>query len=483
MEYDLVIVGAGPSGLALAQCCSHITNKILIIDKESTIGGCHGVRRVPVMYKDKQESVFTEHGPRVYSTTYKMFRTLLKEMDINFGDLFTPYNFSIATIGGETIWSTLSYTELAFLAKDFLLLLIDNDHGKNVSMQTYMTNNDFTNEAISIIDRICRLTDGASADRYTLNEFLELFNQQFFYSLYQPKSPNDKGLFKTWRKFLENKGVEFSMSSEVVSLNKNEISIKKNNLYKKISSEKIVIATPPLNLVKILENSSPDIKNSLGDLNELKKWSNDTSYIDYISVTFHWDTKLSLPKIYGFPRSEWGIAFIVLSDYMQFDENVSKTVISAAVTITDQMSTRLNKTADECDDQQMLITEMFDQLKTAFPDIPDPTFSLMSPGVYYDKQKQKWISKDTAFVASAGYKTLPFNTNVDHLFTLGTHNGTHFYKFTSMESAVTNAINLSLILYPQLRSKYTVSSTFTLRDFFVYLLILSFVIVVFFRSF
>ena len=76
MNYDLVIVGAGPSGLALAQCLRNTYNKILIIDKESEIGGCHRVRRV--------DTIFTEHGPRIYSNTYKNFQMLLKDMDNDF---------------------------------------------------------------------------------------------------------------------------------------------------------------------------------------------------------------------------------------------------------------------------------------------------------------------------------------------------------------------------------------------------------------
>ena len=73
MEYDLVIIGAGPSGLALAQASSSIGKKILIIDRENQIGGSHRVRRV----KQGNELLFTEHGPRIYTTAYKNFINLL----------------------------------------------------------------------------------------------------------------------------------------------------------------------------------------------------------------------------------------------------------------------------------------------------------------------------------------------------------------------------------------------------------------------
>ena len=69
-EYDLVISGGGPAGLGLAQCCSSILGiKILLIEKEKILGGCHRVNRV----KYNNEDLFTEHGPRIYSSTYKNF--------------------------------------------------------------------------------------------------------------------------------------------------------------------------------------------------------------------------------------------------------------------------------------------------------------------------------------------------------------------------------------------------------------------------
>ena len=110
MNYELIIVGAGPAGLALAQCLrSTYKNKILIIEKESEIGGCHRVRRV--------DKIFTEHGPRIYSNTYKNFQMLLKDMDSDFYKLFTPSNFSISESGGQTAFSTISFIIFIYINK------------------------------------------------------------------------------------------------------------------------------------------------------------------------------------------------------------------------------------------------------------------------------------------------------------------------------------------------------------------------------
>ena len=70
-NYDYIIIGAGPSGLSLAHILPD-NKKILIIERNSSIGGCHRVDRV--------QGLFTEHGPRIYSYAYVNFNKLLKEI-------------------------------------------------------------------------------------------------------------------------------------------------------------------------------------------------------------------------------------------------------------------------------------------------------------------------------------------------------------------------------------------------------------------
>ena len=231
---------------------------------------------------------------------------------------------------------------------------------------------------------------------------------------------------------------------------------------KQILGKTIILAIPPINMVNILENSDQSIKNAFGDFETLKQWAIKTRYIEYLSMTFHWDTILTLDKIYGFPKTEWGVAFIVLTDYMHFDEPVSKTVISLAVTITDQKSSRINKLPNECSKDE-LIQEVFYQLTLAFPNLPQPTLSLLSPGVIY--KNNQWISTDTAFISTSQQPFLDSSSKtINNLYNLGTHNGNHLYKFTSLESAVTNGLSLAIKLYPDIKTKYTITSTIQLTD-------------------
>ena len=445
-KYDLIIIGAGPSGLGLAKCVCKLNNKkILILDKESVIGGCHRVRRV--------NGLFTEHGPRIYSTTYKVFNKLLKEMNVEFKELFKEYNFTITQIGGETVFTTLEWRELILLGIELFKLMINKNTGINISMEDFLRNNNFKEESIEIIDRVCKLTDGGGIEKYTLNQFLQLFNQQILHKLYQPNKPLDEGLFKIWKEYLEKNGVEFSLNIEIEDIKIDNgkienIKIRRGNDNFIINGDKYVFAIPPKNLNEIVKKY--DIKNDWGDL---ERFSKETEYIDYISVTFHWNKKLELNKIYGFPKTEWGLAYIVLTDYMEFKEENSKTVISSAVTITDRKSKNNNKTANECNKEELL-KEMMYQLRQSFPEIPEPSISLISSGVIYDENEKKWKSLDTAFISNSKEGFLKYENNViKNMYNLGTHNGNSYYKFTSMESAVSNSVALSKILYKELNNK------------------------------
>jgi UDP-galactopyranose mutase len=171
-NYDFIIIGSGPSGLTLSYILGNLGKKCLLVDKNNNVGGCHRVLRV--------DGLFTEHGPRIYSNSYVNTIQILKKMGINFYDIFTEYNFSISTIGGKSL-SNLKFREIFLLSLQFL---INSSKNKNVSMDEFMTKHNFSSNSRDYINRLCLLTDGASSDKYTLFEFLELANQQLLYKLF-----------------------------------------------------------------------------------------------------------------------------------------------------------------------------------------------------------------------------------------------------------------------------------------------------------
>ncbi len=195
---------------------------------------------------------------------------------------------------------------------------------------------------------------------------------------------------------------------------------------------------PPASVLKVLQQSPIEMRNIFGPYSQLQQWTKDTKYFTYIPITYHWNKKLKLPKIWGFPASDWGVAFIVLSDYMYFDNPLSKTVITTCISLPKRKSSFINKTPNESN-EATLVTETFRQLRESFPNLPTPTRSILSPGVYRDGDE--WRTKDTSYIFTpAGY--LKKYNYQNRIYQIGTQNGKSFYSFTSMESAISNALYL-----------------------------------------
>lgn len=439
--YDLIICGAGPAGLALAQYAAAANKRVLIVEKQKEIGGCHRVHRMKYL----DEMLFSEHGPRVISSAYVNFKMLLEKMGTNFRELFVPYNFNFTTVGGTSI-SKLSFSEIASFTMDFFKLTINKNHGRDITVASFMKSNKFSIKSQEYIDAVCRLTDGANSNTYTLFQFLSLVNQQAFYNLYQPKTPNDIGLFKVWEKHLLSTGcVEFKLGTEITSIENSFDKIVSLNSGSLVAKD-YILAIPPKALVKLLDASNnPFVRNAFGLEDIVNMYAKQTEYIPYISIVYHWNQSVIIPKVWGFPKNDWGVGYIILSDYMRFKESSSKTVISAVITKTNAKSSTTGKSAEESTEEEK-IDECKRQLGIT---LPPQTIAFVNP------------LDDSAFVENINAKnfTIPFRSGViSNLFTLGTHNKMTRYHFTSMESAVTNAIILGQQLYPEIQSNFEVRS-------------------------
>jgi len=440
MSYDYIIVGAGPVGLTLAWLLSQsskIGSKgILIIDRENDIGGCHRVHRY--------RGLFTEHGPRVYSNIYLNMIQILNEMEIPFHKVFTPYNFGSGSMS-NIVLTQLSIREIILLIIEYFKYVINPLHGQNISVADFITANQFSVESRDLLNRVCRLTDGAGIDRYTLFELLSSFDQHIFYQFAQPRRPNDVYLFPMWRAKLEATGkVEFLLNSTVTKVNlmgDNKkvagVGIYNGNGNYDVLAPNVILAIPPNPVAKILREWN--------GLN-VAQFAAASQYETNIPVVFHWNKKLVLPKIWGFPSSEWGVISILLSDYTQFDEPESETVISTCITLTDSVSSVTQKTANQTLKREELVNEVFRQLSHLYGGLPTPTAAILSPEIYRNRNDgnngEKWVSTDTAFVLTpkGGFIADQSHRKIKGLHWVGTHNGKSYYHFTSMESAVTNAM-------------------------------------------
>jgi hypothetical protein len=465
--YDYIIVGAGPAGLALAQYLHHTGNSILILESMEAIGGCHRVVR------DGPERLFTEHGPRIYVSNYKNFQFLLKDMGHDFQSLFTPYQYSVQ---GEIFkrMSSLSLWEWKDLFGAFLLFLTDENYGKKSTIQQFGKKHQFSHTTMDMLDRVARMTDGAGSDRYTMNMLFQLLNQYIFYPIYQPRLPNDVGLFKVWENFLiKQDNIDVLLEHDVVNLsyNKHINSIqsvwavdKKNHNTIEIKGHHIILAVPPHAIARILSNCHDEVKNSFLPYPKLLRFVQNTNYNPYISMTFHWKKQEpNIQSIHGLPTGEWGVLFIVLSDYMDMKDEYSKTLISCGVSYLDRTSTLTGKTANQSTAEEVL-EETFRQLKVVMPFLSKPDVSLISPQNSYDYKNQTWTQHDVSYFSSNKEKPLKNHGTVRNLYNVGTHNGHNQISLTTLEAAVSNALVLAYRLDSTTKTMFPLQKFWTLLD-------------------
>lgn len=463
--YDCIIVGAGPAGLTFATLANK-NERIMIIEKDDVIGGCHKVNR----QKYENEYYFCEHGPRVYIGNYINFKMILNKIGLKFKDLFIRNKKSSLELFYNDIIkpNIFNFNEILIMTKDFGKLLLDPNYGKNTSMKEYLTINNFSEKTINFTDRTCRIIDGGDINRISLNSYLHVINECMIYNTYQPIIPNDEGLFYIWKRYLKH--IEFKLKTTILKIEEitstNIKVITNNDTY---YTKKLILAIPPENLYKILNKSDSNINK----INDLDIYSKNTKYNEYISITFHWNFKLDLETQSFTNNSEWGVTSIILSDYMKFKEHNSKTVISCNITIVNNKSKVINKTANECNEKNVLIYETYRQLKDIYKNLPLPTLAFINN--YYENGE--WKSNERAFIKTPNYNYIRNDKISDNIYILGTHTGNAKVHFTSMESAITNAIKLVNKIY---NYDYPIRKAYTIKDIIIIFIIFIIIIIILF---
>jgi hypothetical protein len=409
--YDFIIIGSGPCGLTIANTLLKENYKILIIDKNSNLGGCHSVHRV--------NGLFSEHSPRVYSDSYINFINILKEMDINFYDIFTKYDYNIYDIF-KRLNQFLSIREYIILSLAFINL---NDNYKKITVAEFMNNNNFSKKSYEIIDSICLTVDGIDSSKFILSSLLNMINMTGLYNFYEPIYPNDVGLFKLWEKYLLNNNVDILLNSKISNINKNNITINNKIIYGK----NFIFACPPAAICNILKKSNYPLL--FGDI---YNWSIITSYIKYVSFTFHYDTIIDLPHYWGVTNeTDWGIIFIIMSKYMIFNDIRSKTVISITLSKPPKNKDNIiDGTYNQLKNKDNIIDGTYNQLKNIFPNLPYPNNVIFGNDI------------NTSF-ASTIHGYMDYKSKIlDNYYTCGHHIGKSELEYNSLESAVINALYL-----------------------------------------
>jgi len=493
---DFVIVGAGPGGLTLAWGLSKHGYSVTLIDRESSIGGLHKVKRYG------PDKLFTEHGPRVYGTNYLSTKVVLESLGVDWGKSFTPYAFFFNNISSNVL-SELTFHEIIAYVKGFISFLINPKWSEKITVGQFMDANNFTAKGRDFIERILNLTDGAGSDRYTLWEFFQLTNQNFAYTILQPVVPNDVGWLKDWEKGLLQNNVDILLNTNVDRINLlpnsrkiSSIGVTGGGHSYNVYGKQFIFALPLWNLVEILKSSGPIVQSAYGPFEKLIEYTKMSEYMTYIPVTLHWDTKINLPKQWGYPRGNWQVGVVVLSDYMNLDNPRSKTLISTIISNKKKPSNITGKTADESTPDE-IIAEVFREVSKMYPGLPPPTTAIVSPEMSrvatqpsgnsvseFTKTTTKngdkqWETINKAFVLTpAGFldtvaqkdpnsNSVAKSQIINNMYVTGQYIGKSTSAFTSMEGAVTNALSLLHQLVPATKREFPIIEPLTLRKIIV----------------
>ena len=444
--YDYVLVGSGPSSLTLALYLSTLGKKIIILEKDSVLGGCHHVKRV--------NGLFSEHGPRVYNGCYVNFARLLKDFNIGeWDDFFKCYDFSIK----DSI-STIPFNlyEFVIFAWYFLRYAFVK---KTKTMKEFMDEFSFRKNTKIYIDRYCRLLDGGDLNKMTVYEFFETINQVAPHNSYQPKYANDhnKSFLMKWIDRLKKLGVEIRNNTtikmnDIIGLGSDELRLKLTNSNNDIiRCKNLILCIPPRDL-----REYADLFNNKEQFNHLASISN---YINYISLSFHWKRKQKILHKWGFTELPWGILYIVLSDYFIEDTSDSVDIISLAISITDVKGFN-GKSANESTREEV-IEEAFKQLKTVQSELEIYDAVIFNHETY-DQKERKWKMYNTAFIDTGEH--IASETKYFNVFNCGAHNGNGVTPFTTLEAAVQNAI----VLYNKLeKDNIALLEPSTLKEFII----------------
>lgn len=472
--YDLIIIGTGPSGLALAHVCSNIYRRILVIDKEYSIGGIHRVKR-------DYYGIYTEYGPRTYMTVFYNFINIIKEIGLDYNKLFKRYKYNF--ISNLLFRNKLSIYEKYILIRSYLYYLFNDNYGKNTSLYEYMQFYKFTTKSIDIIDSLCAYIDEGNVYSYSLNKFIKLYDILFYSKVIIPSKTLDCYLFNAWKGFLENKGVDIILEKEVANINiiEDTISCIELKTGENYGCVKLVLAVPPISLLDIIKDNEL-LKNSFGDFDELKTWVENTKYRDYVSITYHFKNYIEFFDTNGLTlNTDWGITVVNLSEYCDKVENTEYPVLSVMITLCDRKSDYNKKSANECNGDE-LILEVYRQLKICYINVGNNLcydyFAVINPNNYYDENKRIWKCTDNAYYNMLGERYIEFKSRtIENLYTLGTHNGRSYIPFNCIESAISNAISLGRELYPDVCKKYVVKRGIYLKDVIVMLIISSYIFI------
>jgi len=412
-RYDITIVGGGPSGIALALMLEKTGKKILLVEREKTLGGCWRIEW-------QNEKYYTEHSPHIMMSNYKKFFQLCKYLKVNneFKNTY-KYRSSFPSIYlDKNVIGSLEFSDIVKIVSGLIMSrFIENK-------QTVYEFSDHISDAGKKTLYILSVASASTPDKVMMQDMFDIMTE-YPPNIIQMSEP-ELWLNAAKKHFDNSDNIDLSLNTET----KNISSVKGGyNINGVIHTDEVILALPPIALKNILEKSSTDIQNNWLPYQEFKEWADESSYHS-VGFQLHFDKIVEYKDEWCWSCiGDWNIIILPMSKYLKtFTKDPSvKTVWSCTIIDQNKFSSRLKKKVHQC-----TLVEIEEEIKHQL-NIPINTRITFYDGL--KKNKDQYESKDTGFVRQK-YGVLPYTGKLKHIHIVSTVNQK---GIITMEKAIESA--------------------------------------------
>jgi 15-cis-phytoene desaturase len=322
---NVIIIGAGISGLTSAHELIKYGYNVTVIERNSIVGG------LARTYQNKINKICPiEYSWRAYGKWYQnVFHTM---NEIPFNNNETVFNQLVELQGGEKTCDkktpnyakTLTYMSLNDSLKllPYLIIYLISCDKRNIQMfssiniRLFLKKLNISKSAEDAIGKIVGPYLGFDYHHASLYDLLYTFemianNSDPKYNFSITKYPTNFAWFDPWVKILKQKGVKFYLDTEVknININNNKINYltiynKKTGHYKKINAHYYINCTGPEILYKLLKPYKTYYNSFYNMIHNVCKFG----YQIQLSIYFYIDKNIFLEKkntLSYLPNTPW----------------------------------------------------------------------------------------------------------------------------------------------------------------------------------
>ena len=429
IEYDYIIVGGGPTGITLATMLVETASKTLLIESESSLGGNWKIDWAEGQY-------LTEHSPKVLLSSNHYFFDLLKTIKVTNLGLKKVYgNFGNIKVL-STMMRMVSLTDVYKLTKMVASYYLNpTPFDYHQSLKEWVDKNAISRKGVRFLQTMTIVASN-TYDKVCIGALVEYLtiDPGLFFDLVQLKDPED-WIRKATDHLSSYDNITIRYDTRVTSVHEKGTVYTSSGNYK---GHKIILATPVRATFSIVKQSSGALqKNWFSTMDEFEHFVDRSTYTG-IGIQFHFDERVPFSNEWCWSCfNEWSIIVInkeVTTKVVSKDPKV-KSVWSCVIVDLDTKSTRLQKTANECDTMDEIIDEVLHQLRRANGKEFGRPYKITHHKNIVRKNK-KWESIHSSYANSIG--KLPYKgQTVNNVYAVGPHN---IGSFTIVEHAVKSAI-------------------------------------------